>query len=229
MSVWTRLNYCGLVKRPKPLRIFYVCVLSIPGIQEIWKEVALCQLLTLIDLSFVEGILVDEKEKVKSAKKTPRAFYNSGIVSNIVAKQWSITCATSSASHTDTYMRAALECIAHIPRGLSKFDTDFTKSCDPVTKLQAYNMICEHYSLKMEPLFPEKFVDLNLAIMKHVLSDRNDLALNAMQLNMILLPEKQRDELRRLVKFMAAASRDTDLHLDNQVNINSLLDVCGLT
>lgn len=186
-------------------------------IKDVWKEVALCQLLTIVDLSFLDGVLCDDKDKDKPNRKILRPHHNSGIVSNIVAKHWSMRCAARSASHTDPFMKSALECIAHIPRGVSKFDTDFSKSTDPVTKLQAYNMICEHYSMRQDPIFPERFLDLNLAIMKLILSERESAALHAMQLNMILLPSRRMEELRRLLKFMSIAAIDKDVKLDQQV------------
>ena len=186
-----------------------------PEIQDLWKEVALCQLLTKVDLSFLDGVLTEEKEK--SSKKINKSCHSSGIVSNIVAKHWSLRCSAKSASHSDPYMKAALEVIAHLPRGLSKFDTDFTKSSDPVTKLQAYNMICEHYSGKMDALIPERFLDLNVAIMQLILADREEAALEAMQLNMILVPSRQRAELQRLLRFMSAVVQEPEVTLDSQV------------
>lgn len=185
--------------------------------QDISKEVALCQLLTIIDLSFLDGVLSEDKDKDKGSRKILRPHHHSGVVSNIVAKHWSMRCAAKSASHTDPFMKTALDCIAHIPRGVSKFDTDFSKSCDPVTKLQAYNMICEHYSMRPDAIFPERFLELNLAIMKLIISERNSAALQAMQLNMILLPNRQKEELKRLLKFMAVAATDKEVHLDQQV------------
>lgn len=183
-------------------------------ISEVEKEVALCQLLTIVDLSFLDGVLTDEKDKQKRKILKP---HHSGVVSNIVAKQWSMRCSAKSASHTDPFMKTALDCIAHIPRGVSKFDTDFSKANDPVTKLQAYNMICEHYTMRPDAIFPERFLDLNLAIMKLILSERFDAALHAMQLNMILLPGRQREELRRLLEFLSMAATDPELKLDPQV------------
>ncbi|WAR09424.1 DEPD7-like protein [Mya arenaria] len=193
-------------------------------IQDIWKEVALCQLLRIIDLSFLDGVLMEEKEKTSKKQFKPHGTP----VSNIVAKHWSMRCSAKSATHSDPYMKAALEVIAHLPRGVSKFDTDFTKTSDPVTKLQAYNMICEHYSGKLDCLFPERFVDLNVAILQLVLSGRDDEAMQAMQLNMILLPARQKAELQRLLKFMAASIQDQELKLDPQSD-NEILVLTHLT
>jgi hypothetical protein len=173
-----------------------------------------------VDLSFLDGVLCDDKDKINRKVVRPN---NHGVVSNIVAKHWSLRCTARSASHTDPFMKSALECIAHIPRGISKFDTDFTKSSDPVTKLQAYNMICEHYNMRPDAIFPERFLDLNLAIMKLILSERNTTALNAMQLNMMLLPIRQKEELKRLLKFLSVATQDKDIQLDQQVIVTYIV------
>ena len=180
-------------------------------------------MLTIVELSVLDRVLNVDEEKEKCAKKLLKPIHNSGVISNIVAKRWSLTCTASSVSHSDPFMRAALECIAHIPRGVSKFDTDFTKASDAVTKRQAYNMISEHYAMRQDSLFPDRFLDLNLAIMKHVLLDRDDTALQAMQLNMILLPDRQKDELRRLLKFMQAAVEDNELVLNSQNDNESIV------
>ena len=171
----------------------------------------MCQLLTIIELSFLDGVLTEEK----SSKKPSRPAHGS-VVSNLLAKHWNQQCITNGL-HKDPFMHAALDCIAHIPRGISKFDTDFTKSCDPVTKLQAFNMISEYYSMRADALFPERFVDLNMSVMNLVLQEKDLNAQQAMQLVMILLPDRIREELRRLLKFMAAAAEDNELQLDTQV------------
>ena len=175
------------------------------------KETALCQLLTIIELSFLDGVLTEEKQ----SKKLSKPLHGS-VVSNILAKQWNQHCLTNG-PHRDPFMHAALNCIAHIPRGISKFDTDFTKSCDPVTKLQAFNMISEYFAMRADPLFPERFIDLNMSVMNLVLQEKDLSALQAMQLVMMLLPDRQREELKRLLKFMAAAAEDNELQLDAQV------------
>lgn len=195
-------------------------------IQDIWKEVALCQLLTKVDLSFLDGVLMEEKDK--SVKKLFKNGHTSGVVSNIVAKHWSMRCSARSASHSDPFMKTALEVIAHIPRGISKFDTDFTKSTDPVTKLQAYNMICEHYTGKLDAIIPERFLDLNVAIMQLIMADRDEAALDAMQLTMVLLPSRQKAELQKLLRFMAAAANEPELDLDPQVcnGYNMVVNSC---
>ena len=179
------------------------------------KETALCQLLTIIELHFLDGVLTEEK-----SRKLSKPVQGS-VVSNMLAKHWNQQCLTNG-PHRDPFMQAALDCIAHIPRGISRFDTDFTKSCDPVTKLQAFNMIAEYYAMRADALFPERFMDLNMSVMNLVLQEKDLNAIQAMQLVMILLPDRIREELKRLLKFMAAAAEDNELQLDRQVIITKL-------
>lgn len=175
------------------------------------KETALCQLLTIVELHFLDGVLTEEK-----SKKLSKPVQGS-VVTNMLARHWNQHCLTHG-PHKDPFMQAALDCIAHIPRGISRFDTDFTNACDPVTKLQAFNMISEYYSMKADPLFPERLIDLNMSVMNLVLQEKDLNALQAMQLVLILLPNRVRQELKRLLKFMAAAAEDNELQLDGEVS-----------
>ena len=189
--------------------------LSAECIESLRKETALCQLLTIIELHFLDGVLTEEK-----SRKLSKPVQGS-VVTNMLAKHWNQQCLTKG-PHRDPFMQAALDCIAHIPRGISRFDTDFTKACDPVTKLQAFNMIAEYYTMRADALFPERFMDLNMSVMNLVLQEKDLNAIQAMQLVMILLPDKVREELKRLLKFMAAAAEDNELQLDRQVIILDL-------
>ena len=80
-------------------------------------------------------------------------------------------------------------------------------------------MISEYYAMRADSLFPERFMDLNMSVMNLVLQEKDLSAVQAMQLVMILLPDRLREELKRLIKFMAAAAEDNELQLDKQVII----------
>ena len=85
-------------------------------------------------------------------------------------------------------------------------------------------MISEYYSMRADPLFPERFVDLNMSVMNLVLQEKDLSALQAMQLVMILVPDRLREELKRLLRFMAAAAEDNEIQLDRQVFTSFILD-----
>ncbi|KAL5010967.1 hypothetical protein ScPMuIL_013272 [Solemya velum] len=174
-------------------------------LEEIWKETALCQLLTLVDLPFLDGILSEEKIAKKQKQST--------VLSNGMAKHWNMPGSRDSGIQ-DIFMRTALDCIECLPKGPSILEQDFVRRSDPISKMQALSVIVEHYRSLAEPLLPERFLDLNLAILNLVLQEKEEIARDALQLSLILLPWNLREEVQRLLKFMAAAADDSLIQLD---------------
>ncbi|XP_033739605.1 DEP domain-containing protein 7-like isoform X1 [Pecten maximus] len=183
------------------------------ALEDLWKEVALCQLLTLIDLPFLDGLLVDEKPSKKFIK-------HNLIISNVVAKHWNIP---SPSTGQDPFMSSALGCIECLPKGISILENSFVRDTNPAAKLQAFHIISEHYTTQLdESLLPERFIDLHLAVLNFILQQTDQKALEALQLDMILLPWHVREELQRLLRFMAAVKNESmqiDAKDDNEVHL----------
>ncbi|KAK3097684.1 hypothetical protein FSP39_012092 [Pinctada imbricata] len=187
------------------------------AIEGLWKEVALCQLLTIIDLPFLDGILTADKNEKKHIKQNI-------VISNVVAKHYNMP-ANGINNVTDSVMRSALNCIECLPKGLLVLEREFVKECHPAAKIQAFQVLSEHYSKIEEPLLPERFLDLHLNILNLVLQQKNKLALEALQLDMIILPWNIKEELHRLLKFMSACASLEEFQLDSKVdNENLILD-----
>lgn len=179
------------------------------ALDELWKEVALCQLLTIVDLPFLDGLLTDDK----SAKKGVRTNL---IISNVVAKHWNIPLS----GVKDPFMQTALNCIECMPNGIVVLERDFVREATPASKIQSFHALSEHYTTLNPPLLPESFIDLHLAVLNLVLQQKDTVAIDALRLDMILLPLDTREELHRLLKFMAAASREP-IQIDAKVYIMS--------
>ncbi|KAJ8315435.1 hypothetical protein KUTeg_007585 [Tegillarca granosa] len=184
------------------------------ALEELWREVALCQLLTIIDLPILDGLLAEEKPR-KNLKANL-------VISNVVAKHWNMPV-TAGSKMDDPFMRSALNCIECLPQGLSVLEKDFTKESTPASKIQAFHFMDEHYHTIDEPLLPERFLELHLAVLNLVLQQKDTVAIEALQLDMILLPWHIREELHRLLKFMSAAMEESafqiDPKLDNETTI----------
>ncbi|XP_050390420.1 DEP domain-containing protein 7 isoform X1 [Patella vulgata] len=184
--------------------------LDIPNevIEEIWKETALAQLLTLVDVSFVDGPLSEEKP----AKK-PR---HNLIISNTIAKRYTSPYKGSAPVFEDSVLHAGYDCIECLPKGLNLLSDDCLRQSNPKAKNKVFNIIAKHYRDLSECILPDRFVDLHLAILNLIVSQRESVALQALQLDMILLPWTVREELHRLLKFMNAVCKDHTLKLDQQ-------------
>ena len=181
--------------------IFYISAL-----EDLWKEVALCQLLTIVDLPFLDGLLNEEKS-------TKKHVHHNLIISNVVAKHWNIPLS----GVKDPFMQAALNCIECLPKGIVVLEKDFVRESTPSSKIQSFHVLSQHYTSVNESMLPESFIDLHLAILNLVLQQKDQIAIEALRLDMILLSWHTREELHRLLKFMFAASKDS-IQIDAKVN-----------
>lgn len=106
---------------------FTLVFLSFPlaVIEEVWREVALAQLTTLIDLTFLDGVLAEDK-----LSKRQQQHHNL-IISNIVAKNWHLPITQSlinlnlvglEEAEEDGVIQTAIACIECLPKGnMGKF------------------------------------------------------------------------------------------------------------
>ncbi|XP_052088816.1 DEP domain-containing protein 7-like [Mytilus californianus] len=181
------------------------------ALEDLWKEVALCQLLTIVDLPFLDGLLNEEKSTKKQVRQNL-------IISNVVSKHWNIPLT----GVKDPFMKTALNCIECLPNGISVLEKDFVREATPGSKIQSCYVLSEHYTNVDEPLLPESFIDLHLAILNLVLQQKEQIAIEALRLDMILLPWHTREELHRLLKFMSAASEES-IQIDAKENNETLM------
>ncbi|PVD28776.1 hypothetical protein C0Q70_11371 [Pomacea canaliculata] len=187
-------------------------------IEEVWREVALAQLTTLIDLTFLDGVLAEDK-----LSKRQQQHHNL-IISNIVAKNWHLPITQSlinlnlvglEEAEEDGVIQTAIACIECLPKGASLLTENNFQKNDDSTKQQAFELLHKHYSCLAETILPGRFFDLHMAILNLVLQRHDKQALEALRLDMILLPVTAKEELHRLLKFMTAVSLDTSLTLDS--------------
>ncbi|KAM9351923.1 DEP domain-containing protein 7-like [Symphorus nematophorus] len=85
-------------------------------------------------------------------------------------------------------------------------------------KLLLYGTLMKHYShTDRPPLLPEDMTDIYTAITDLLVSAKFSVALEALQLCLKLLPPACRDELRRLLTFMALAADPQGIKLDKEM------------
>ncbi|KAK3593200.1 hypothetical protein CHS0354_002725 [Potamilus streckersoni] len=192
--------------------------LSFEEIEDIWREVALRQLLTIVDLPFLDSILNEDKQKRHSRQ------FSSNFISNEVAKHCSLPC-IGAKDISDPYMRTAVDCMQNFSRssGLQDEVQDFSRYSDSKSKLEAYSVICEYYSQQSEPLLQERYLDLMIAILNLVIQEKNEAAVKALQLSVVLLSHNTKVELHCLLKYMATAAEDNELQLDTEEDNETVL------
>ncbi|KAK7107316.1 DEP domain-containing protein 7-like [Littorina saxatilis] len=187
-------------------------------IEETWREVALAQLTTLIELTFLDGVLAPDKPNKRQQQ------HHNLIISNIVAKNWHLPITDSLMNLNEVglegmmeeegVIQTAIACIECIPKGSSLLSEHEFHCGDSNAKRQAFEILRKHYSQLSDTILPGRFFDLHMAILNQILQHGDGHAVEALRLDMVLLPVAVKEELHRLLKFMTAVSLDNTLVLD---------------
>ncbi|XP_074656145.1 DEP domain-containing protein 7-like isoform X2 [Tubulanus polymorphus] len=165
--------------------------------QEILREVALSRLLTLVDLPVLDGLL-GTSNKLKSQNMA--GISNQGL--NISR--------TSMLSHCDedAWISSAMDCLEYIPKSLKIMDSYLSETCMKFKKLELFHGIAEYYWNSSNPLLPDGFTDLLVAVLNLLMQRKYETAIQALQMMMALLTISIREELKCLFSFMRAVMKD---------------------
>ncbi|KAK3774571.1 hypothetical protein RRG08_035001 [Elysia crispata] len=200
-----------------------VKTLSGEEVEEVWKEVALTQLLTHVELTFLDGILSEDSVDHKSAASARRQQQRHHlIISNLVARSWHLPLTPGSGVGgalvpSDPLLVTAMDCIEFFPNGGNILNDPIFKRRGHEAKLWAKDLIVKHFKNLGESLLPHRYLELHMAILNQLLSGALDNALVCLQLYMILLPVSSREELYRLLKFMWSLAADSTVTIDPQM------------
>ncbi|KAJ3596899.1 hypothetical protein NHX12_003299 [Muraenolepis orangiensis] len=98
--------------------------------------------------------------------------------------------------------------------GLDPGSHSYLRQC----KVQVYGILVKHYShTDRHQLLPQHLTDVYTAIIDLLVKAKLDQALEALQLCLKLLPPSCREELRRLLSFMALAADPQGVRLDKEM------------
>ncbi|CAH1798476.1 unnamed protein product [Owenia fusiformis] len=193
---------------------------------EIWREVALNKLLTLIELPLLDTILSSDLDDV--SPNLPNLVISNlqlGLESGFLIKETVLS--GPDLVKPDPWLTAATECLELQPDKMSVIYATRSrhKSCESSSKLRKkalYQEIVDVYTKnkKRSPLISDRFMDLHVAIFNLLMQGRLDVAVKAVQLSMLLLPQSKRDELEALVKFLHEAISESAVHIGDIVGSN---------
>ncbi|XP_033823672.1 DEP domain-containing protein 7-like [Periophthalmus magnuspinnatus] len=209
-------------------------------IDEVWQELTLLRLLNLVELPVLDGILQRCLNPVSPQKaQPPLPHINPDLIHSSNHLDRKVLKAFRD-SQEDPWLCAALDCLDFLPDqsvvGLSGalpccFSEDpsgIQKSCyeQPLLsssslnnyKLLVYGALAKHYShTDKAPLMPQHMTDIYKAIIELLVTAKLGTALEALQLCLKLLPSSNREELRRLLTFMALAAQPEAIKLDTEM------------
>ncbi|KAI4874659.1 hypothetical protein NFI96_031156 [Prochilodus magdalenae] len=196
--------------------------LSKKVVQEVWKQQTLLQLLQLVELPMLDFILTSPG-KPEPLRMPLHCNHNDLVISN--------TCVDREVSQVlnlpemDSWLMAAADCLELFPDQLivvteEQLLQDGVVEGEErlgVQKRLLFDTIAKYYSSQEKmPLLTGRYMDIHAGILKLLDCGRSDDALRASQLCLRLLDASSRDELRRLLTFMAEAADSKAFKLHKQ-------------
>ncbi|CAH1250828.1 DEPDC7 [Branchiostoma lanceolatum] len=181
-------------------------------LDEVWKEMTLVKLLTIVELPLLDGIL----SMCSEAKQHRLSMRRGLVISNI--------CTASSDSDSDSinyflthdpWITSGLACLDFMPETIGMKLSD-TAADTRDWKLSLYQAIADHYTHLHEPLLTNRLFDVHVAVLGLIVKSKLAQAVKALQLVLLLLPSESREELRRLLRFMALSSTNTEILFHKQ-------------
>ncbi|XP_051547241.1 DEP domain-containing protein 4 [Myxocyprinus asiaticus] len=196
-------------------------------VQDIWRQQALLQLLQVMEIPMLDCILSSpaKPEPLRSSLRN----HGDLVISN--------TCVDREVSESlnlpelDSWLMAAVDCLELFPDQLIVVASEQLvqqKEAVGEEKFKAhkrllFDTIAKYYSSpERPPLLPGSYTDIQAGIL-HLLDCGSQDALKASQLCLQLLESTCRDELRRLLGFMAAAADNEAFRLHKQIENRSLV------
>ncbi|KAM6985704.1 DEP domain-containing protein 4 [Aplochiton taeniatus] len=210
--------------------------LSKAVVQEVWRQQTLLQLLQAVELPILDCILNSP------ARTQPPQLFGSSRTSTRQDLVYSNTCLDRDLSQTlnlpklDVWLAAAADCLELFPdqmivtagEHLRQQDLSTSEACEaemlaPQKRL-LFDTIAKYYgSQERAPLLNCSYQEVHTAILDLLDGGKVKEAIRASQLYLRLLNASGRDELRRLLAFMALAAQPEACRLQKQIDNRSLV------
>ncbi|NXE49906.1 DEPD7 protein, partial [Casuarius casuarius] len=192
-------------------------------IDDVWKQHTLLRLLQLIDVPVLENILVS------SVKRKTDCFGREEdlIISNTFLDR-GVMCSLN-LPELDKWLYAAIECLEYFPdQFIVMVSQQLPQSNNKPSNLNThkkilFDIIIKYYSQKKDSLLATQDLDIHAGIIELLEKGKTEQALEASQLYIRLLAPNIREELHRLLTFIAIASESEGYKLQKQFDNRSVI------
>ncbi|XP_034044672.1 DEP domain-containing protein 7 [Thalassophryne amazonica] len=185
-------------------------------VNEVWYQQAVLRLLQLIELPLLENLLErkDSSRRLRNMGSDPEQLYTSHYVDREILKAFS-------EAQADEWLSGAVDCLELLPdelvvevsRGLAGCADDLLQC-----KRLLYSVLAEHYGHRHRPpLLSNHIFDILSGISELLVNGKCEQALEALQLSLKLQDSGSREELRRLLIFMATAAKPQEVKLHKEI------------
>ncbi|XP_058424565.1 DEP domain-containing protein 4 [Diceros bicornis minor] len=191
-------------------------LLSKEAVEDVWKQQTLLHILQLIHLPFLENILEPpvKTQNRQLSKEEDLIISNTCLDREIIPS----LCLPK----IDNWLNAAIECLEYFPDQLIvTVSQQLVQNRNEETRLNIkkkilFDVIVKYYNQERDCLLTDEYFDIHSGIIELLENEKRTEALEATQLYLRLLLPNIREELRRLLTFMAIASEPNAYKLQKQ-------------
>ncbi|XP_077376155.1 DEP domain-containing protein 7 [Festucalex cinctus] len=186
-------------------------------VTDVWHQQAVCRLLQLIELPLLENLLDStdaSRSPLHDVDSDSDLLLTSGYLDREVLKAFS-------EAQADEWMSGAVNCLEFLPddqvvevsKGVAGCANDLAEC-----KRVLYQVLAKHYArAEQPPLLSNHVFDIHSGISELLVNGKAEQALEALQLSLKLQDSRCREELRRLLRFMAIAASAQDIKLHKEI------------
>uniref|UniRef100_A0A3Q0R0V2 DEP domain containing 4 n=1 Tax=Amphilophus citrinellus TaxID=61819 RepID=A0A3Q0R0V2_AMPCI len=196
---------------------------------EVWKQQTVLQLLQLVELPVLDCILTSPERVHPQTCKAPLANQDLVISNTCLERELPDTL---NLPQLDEWLSAAADCLELFPDQLIVVAGEqLSQQCGNVSledasaehmasqKRLLFDTIAKYYSgQEKSPLISGRYLDIHVAVLNLLDEGKVQDAIKASQLCLRLLYTSLRDELRRLLAFMATAAHSDACRLQKQTD-----------
>ncbi|KAM6895283.1 DEP domain-containing protein 4 [Xenentodon cancila] len=204
--------------------------LSKAVVDEVWKQQTLLQLLQIIELPMLDCILTSPERARPKACRVPMTNQDLVISNTCLDRELPDTL---NLPQLDAWLSAAADCLELFPDQVIVVVGEKLGKQDDVASLEDENVeqkrllfdtIAKYYNEQEKvPLISGCYLDIHAAILNLLDEGKAQDAIKASQLCLRLLDTSVKDELRRLLAFMATAARPDACRLQKKSDNRSLV------
>ncbi|KAJ8413006.1 hypothetical protein AAFF_G00105880 [Aldrovandia affinis] len=185
-------------------------------VNEVWRQQTILRLLQLVELPLLDSLLEcreSRRSPMHSMDSDPDLLYTSTYLDREILRAFSD-------SQADDWLSAAVDCLEFLPDQLVVEVSRGLPTCIETQhcKWLVFQILEKHYSQPQHPaLLNAHLFDIHTGITDLLVNGKLEQALEALQLCLKLLDQRSREELRRLLRFMAAAADPREVRLHKEI------------
>ncbi|XP_037551632.1 DEP domain-containing protein 4 [Nematolebias whitei] len=203
--------------------------LSKAVVNEVWKQQTLLQLLQIIELPVLDCVLTSPERVHPQSCRGSLANIDLVIPNTCLERELPDAL---NLLQLDGWLSAAADCLELFPdqlimvagEQLSQRNGSDNAEQMATQKRLLFDTIGKYYSgQERSPLIPGRYLDVHVACLNLLEKGKTQDVIRASQLCLRLLETSMRDELRRLLAFMASAARSDTCRLQKQTDNRTLV------